>query len=324
MAGDWWGANEPGIVAGQMDASGGISPETVKQFYRQYLGREASDAEAAQWANGGMDLATIQGAIQNSDEAKQRTAAKPNATPGQPSAGAGGDEAWLDQKMAQYQIDPQERPYWSDFIKSHGGVQNVGESWLDDRLMRADSSIGVRSGQVQRVDHGGGGGGNWYGGAGGFGSPPPEYQVPDLPPWLQGEFSLSPYAMPTAAEFEASPGFQVGLDSARQGAERAAAAKGSVLSGGFQKALGKYLSDYGTTKYGDFVSMGLGVNNANNAAKLSSRQQNAGEYQQGVGNQYAAFTTNVGNKRNAENDYWSRLRDQATLGQSSSLGARPS
>lgn len=244
--------------------------------------------------------------------------------PSQPAQGPINDEQWIDQKIQQYGIDPQEKPYWMNLAREHGGVQNLGEGWLDDRMMRADSAAGVRSGQVQRAGGGSSGGSfsNWYGGAGGFGSAPPEYRTPDLPAWLTGPFTLDKFTMPTAEEFESSPGFKFGIGQAQQGLERSAAAKGSVLSGGFQKALAKYLNDYATTGYGNFVNQALGINQANNQVSLAGRQQNVNEYQNQVANAYNQYGTNYNTKRNAENDYWSRLRDQSQLGASSATQVR--
>ena len=67
---------------------------SVKAWYREYLGREASDNEAYAWANNPNGIWTVQNAIANSDEAKayQTQQGAPAAT----TPGQGGGYAYME------------------------------------------------------------------------------------------------------------------------------------------------------------------------------------------------------------------------------------
>jgi hypothetical protein len=164
---------------------------------------------------------------------------------------------------------------------------------------------------------------------GGFGQAPgaytppsialPNYQAPSVP-------TFDKFVAPTAAEAAAAPGTQFGLQQAQLGSERSAAAKGSVLSGGFQKELGSYLENVAQGYYGNTFNQKLqGTGFNNNAAQtgFQDASQNAGNiYSAGVqnynlANQTAqnAYGTNYNTSRNAANDYYQALLDQQKLGQ---------
>lgn len=134
---------------------------TIKNYYSKYLGRDVdqNDQGFMGWVNGKYSLPDTEKYISQSDEAKNFAASQWNKQPSQPANQPnqpgqyglnGSDWQWLQNKFNQYQIDPQEYQYWANLINQHGGVQSTGEGWLDDRLMRADSSVGVRNGTVQR------------------------------------------------------------------------------------------------------------------------------------------------------------------------------
>jgi hypothetical protein len=58
-----------------------------------------------------------------------------------------------------------------------------------------------------------------------------------------------PFAAPSLEEFQKEPGLQARLAMGQQALERSAAAKGSLLSGGTQKALNRYSQDYASNEY---------------------------------------------------------------------------
>lgn len=221
---------------------------------------------------------------------------------------------------------------------------------------------------------------NSYGGmAGGLdfgGAPAPfgeTYTTLGRPSYLQGEYVpgqwnetfrqpekpsvlQTPYALPTKAELEASAGYTAGADLMQRGMERSAAAKGSVLSGGFVgRTLPRAMGEYAGTAYGNLVGQTLGarqqqvgeyqgdVSNAFSqyqqrygqfadaeGLKLGARNVNESAYQADEGanlagykTRYGAYLDQAGMKRQAENDLWSRNRDLSDLSLRAAALARP-
>lgn len=122
----------------------------------------------------------------------------------------------------------------------------------------------------------------------------PSYlQGPYQPPtWTGGDFVApaepdalkTPFTAPTQAELEGSPGYLSMLGATQRGLERSAAAKGSVLSGGFVgQALPRALNEASSYAYGNLFSQ-----------KLAGRQQQAGEYQAAVGNAFDTYKQKYG------------------------------
>jgi hypothetical protein len=66
-----------------------------------------------------------------------------------------------------------------------------------------------------------------------------------------------PFEAPSMADFNAIPGLQARYQMGLQGLERGAAAKGSLLSGGTQKALERYGQDYASNEYGNLYNRAL-------------------------------------------------------------------
>jgi len=197
-------------------------------------------------------------------------------------------------------------------------------------------------------------GGGSFGGYGSYSSAPwtgGDYTPPPLPSWLQGQY-VAPtwqggdFHEPTMAEVEATPGYQTRMDAGQRVLESSAAAKGTILNGGTQKALARYGQDYGTgeyqtargnayqdymTKYGQFTDSA--------SRDLGQRNQNLGEYNNAVGigqntyaNRYAAYLgennrtlsdymTNYNVQHTAETDYWKRLNDLYSTGAQTAAGS---
>jgi hypothetical protein len=103
------------------------------------------------------------------------------------------------------------------------------------------------------------------------------YYQPNLPTNLQ-----TPFAAPTQADLQNSPGFQSRLALDQQARERSAAARGSILSGGTQLELGRAAQDYASNEYNNLFSQ-----------SLAGRGQNVNEYQQAVGNALGTRQQNV-------------------------------
>lgn len=193
---------------------------------------------------------------------------------------------------------------------------------------------------------GGGSAGNRYGG---FTTPPGFYESnPNAPtpyaapPWTGGNFVeptlptalQTPYALPTLEQLKASPGYQARLDATIQAQQRAAAARGSVLSGGSQIELGRQVEDYASNEYGALVGQGLAARGQQVGEAQQQRgnlfqdyQTKYGQFldsanlgQQAYQNRYGAYMqdnartltdylTNVSTQRNFQGDYWNRLKD---------------
>jgi hypothetical protein len=66
-----------------------------------------------------------------------------------------------------------------------------------------------------------------------------------------------PFEAPSMTDFNAIPGLQSRYAMGLQGLERSAAAKGSLLSGGTQKAIARYGQDYASNEYGNLFNRAL-------------------------------------------------------------------
>lgn len=170
-----------------------------------------------------------------------------------------------------------------------------------------------------------------------------QYSTPDRPSWLQGEYKTptwqgGDFHQPTATDLLSDPGYLTRMDATQRGFERSAAAKGSVLDGGFigrtlPKALGEQASnEYGAadnrayrnyqTTYGQFRdTVGDSV---------TARGINEGAYQSDVGNALSQYNTRykgyldaITNARNANNDYWQQNNDVVRNGLTASGLVRP-
>lgn len=239
----------------------------------------------------------------------------------------------------------------------------------DDRRARLLGGDGV---------DGGGGGGSWFDQqAANFGGAPAPfgetYTPLARPSYLSGEYVpgqwgetfappakpsvlQSPYALPTQAELEASPGYTAGADLMQRGMERSAAAKGSILSGGFVgRTLPRAMGEYAGGAYNNLVGQTLGarsqqygeytgdVSNAfeqykqrygqfadAEGLKLGARNVNESAFQgdalnhlTGYKTRYGAYLDQAGMKRQAETDLWSRNRDLSDLSLRAAALARP-
>lgn len=75
------------------------------------------------------------------------------------------------------------------------------------------------------------------------------------------EFAPPPaFKAPTAEEARATPGYQFQLQEGAKALERAAASRGTLLTGGTAKAMTRYAQDYADTKYGATYNRALAEN----------------------------------------------------------------
>jgi hypothetical protein len=107
--------------------------------------------------------------------------------------------------------------------------------------------------------------------------------APYVPPtWSGGApptaAALTPYAAPTLAQLQATPGYQARLDAGLLAGNRSAAAQGTVLNGGTQKALARYGQDYASNEYNNLFGQGLALNQANNQTTQTGNSNALTEY----------------------------------------------
>lgn len=180
-----------------------------------------------------------------------------------------------------------------------------------------------------------GSGGDWFsaqltsGGGSDFGAIPAEfseqYTALPRPDYLQGAYeapqwneTFSPMSMDQLSQ---DPGYQARMQAMQQGLERSAAAKGSILSGGFiGKAMPRQLGNLASQEYAQAndrlfnqYQQRYQAFTGNRDAGFQGRQFNENAYQGDVGNNLNQFLTrynqyrdSVGDKRTAETDYFNR------------------
>lgn len=323
---DWWTSNAP---------PADTFADQINALYQQYYGRPASSDEiAAHRGNpGGV------GAVEQALKASQPATAAP--------AASGDDTQWiLDALKAVGSTD--DPNYWINKWKS--GELGTDKNYVIGRINTGDGVPGHQSN--------------------GFGAPPnqyasnpaaPQYVQPATPANLSQPYQVqgtapsapnfTPYTAPTLAQLQDSPGYQARLDAGLLAGNRSAAAKGTVLNGGTQKALNRYGQDYASNEYNNLFGQGLATNQNNNSLLqtgfgdslssfnstnqfgLNARQQNQNEFQQNVvqpaqqtfQNQYQSYLnenartlndylTNYNIKHTAETDEWGRTNDVANRG----------
>lgn len=312
---DWFSRNPP-------PAAPGFDEDAIRAAYRQYLGRDATVAEiSAHRGNPGGTTGVID-LIKASEEAKAYAANKPPAptTGGAPtvSSANGPIRPQLEAFFRSRGVPLTEVPYWES---------KWAELEARGKELNQPGYANMRLGMAEIL------GGPKYGAAGGpsgaapnatsaqFSGPPAPYLStpfaggPYTPPALPANLQ-TPFAPPTQAQIEASPGYATRLAAGVQARERAGASRGTIFSGGFQKAMERYAQDYAANEGANLYGQLLGA-----------RGQNYGEYtgSVNVGNQTYAnrynawagensrtltdFLTNLGARRNYESDVWGRLND---------------
>jgi hypothetical protein len=100
---------------------------------------------------------------------------------------------------------------------------------------------------------------------------------------------------PNSVDMSKDPGVAFRISEAQKALTNSAAAKGTLISGGFAKALNDRTQDYASQEYGNAFNRALGVNQANNQGGLGAYQANVGAHL-GQGNLDLGFT-------NANNNY---------------------
>ena len=287
--------------------------------------------------------------------------------------------SWFDEQKAKLEAQGVDRAILDE---EAANISRYG-SW--DAVMRANpGTISAWQERSRDDEPSGGSGPSGDGGGGGdglnpsdfVGAPPPfgeTYAPLARPSYLQGEYVpgtwgetftapakpgvlQTPYALPTQADLEASPGYLASRDAMQRGMERSAAAKGSVLSGGFVgRALPRALGEHAATSYGNLVGQTMGARQQQYGEYSTDASRAFGEYQQRYGQfsdaetrklgarnvneaafqgdqaaNYTGFKTRYGQyldqaglKRQAETDLWSRNMGLSDLSLRAAALARP-
>jgi hypothetical protein len=76
-----------------------------------------------------------------------------------------------------------------------------------------------------------------------------------------------PFEFPTLDQLQQTPGYQARLSAGQNALEHSAAAKGSLLSGGFQKSLNRYAQDFASNEYQNAYNNYLNRYNTNVATQ---------------------------------------------------------
>jgi hypothetical protein len=130
------------------------------------------------------------------------------------------------------------------------------------------------------------------------------------------------FAAPTVEDMLKDPGYRARMDESQRGVERSAAAKGSILSGGFVgRTLPRVLQEQASNEYSNTFKRAF-----------DTYQQRYGQFSDAAGREANAFAMNetgklnqfqtryksyadvVANKRLSEEDRWQREMDLARLG----------
>lgn len=291
------------------------------------FGFQANDPQLFQWQYPGgkqqskqmvrMNPQTGQWEYQDNPDYQAESA--PTPAPSTTNAGVGwseggltlsaADKARVDKMLSDVQStdDP---TYWYRLVAQHGGVDSTGEGWLNDRIRRGDGSALVKNGTLTKFQDtpdstnksvlGGASAGDWFS----ANAPSPaSYSQLARPDYLQGPYVprqfTEQFTAPTMEDLKNDPGYQAGADLTQKGLERSAAAKGSILSGGFvgsvlPRALNEYAGQayqnlfgraYDTyqQKYNQFL-------NAQNA-DLAARGLNENTFQTDLGNNLNTYKT---------------------------------
>jgi hypothetical protein len=318
--GDWFANNAPA-------PAGGFAAQ-LNALYQRYAQRDATPGELQAHQGNPGGIGAVETLLKTSG-LTDRGAAPAAGAPGASGGPVNGDfKSWF------LQLTGGKPPTPAELVKLAPILQQYGVS-LAPNAQGVNGKIKLPTGQIIDVIEAAGAGGKawqWLDGPGGgssgaapnpdqFGGAPAPYTST---PWTGGDYTppplptelQTPFVAPTQSELEASAGYGSRLAAGLQGMNRSAAARGTVLSGGTQKALARYGQDYASNEYGNFY--GQRLNTRQNAANEYGQAVNVGQgtYQNRFGAYQANnqrtltdYLTNTQTRRNYETDLWGRHRD---------------
>lgn len=141
-----------------------------------------------------------------------------------------------------------------------------------------------------------------------------------------------PFQAPTAESLSTDPGYRARMDASQRGFERSAAAKGSILSGGFiGRTLPRALQEQASNEYASSFQRAMDTYQQRYGQFSDSAARDANAFQlneTGKLNQfstrYKGYQDSILNRRNAETDRFGRELDLARLGLDATAAGRPS
>ncbi len=302
---------------------GGGDVEALKAAYRQYLGRDASDAEIqSQLGQRGVSAQQIIASLPGSAEGRAFAArgggnasapAVGGSAPGSGKfAGMDPQQAWQ-AAVAELGLSPgQARGHLdqiTNYLSQHGqpGWKATGE----------DTIIPPGGGEMD-VLPAGDRGWQWIndaGGVGGGGQPAFSY------PEFQGNFSYAPFEAPTGITEQNDPGFKARLQEGQDALQRSAAAKGTLLTGGTLKDLTDYSQNLASNEFSNVYNRALQTYGTNYGVASDTYNKKYGQYSDAYNRALGAFTTNFGVDTNLYNRAfgesqagWGRQMDLANFG----------
>ncbi len=135
------------------------------------------------------------------------------------------------------------------------------------------------------------------------------------------------FTAPDPSQVLNDPGAQFRMEQANKGANRSAAARGTLLSGGFQTALAKLNQGLASQEYGNIYNRALQSYGANRDTNAQNFGQSLGSYQAGTGAQLDAGRLNLAGQQGAYDRNYGAARDRfgdetaAAIGQTGVINA---
>jgi hypothetical protein len=245
---DWWAANDPGLTPGGLHTMGAMPGATPGSP----VGPNTAPPEPV--PNPGGPPLTYPG-----------NPGQPAAQPGQwqdPGPQGTNYQQWFESLFANRPFNQQTLLGLQPLLEHYGFKLTPPNAAGEQTKIQLPTGEWVRVGfgeghpvwipqtdaQGRSLFGGAGGAGGAAGGAGAYTGPGA------IPP---------PFAAPTWAEVQQTPGFQARYQMGLQGLERSAAAQGSLLSGGTQKAITRYGQEYGTNEYANAYNRARDTYNTN-------------------------------------------------------------
>ena len=151
----------------------------------------------------------------------------------------------------------------------------------------------------------------------------PQFTPPPLPASLQ-----SPYQLPTAQDLMANdPGYQARYQQGLDANQRSAAAQGTLLNGGEQKAISQYGQDYASGEYNNYVNQTLGQRQQQSQDYLNLAYGPAWQQNQAAVNQYGQlygqYKDLVAANQTSQQNYIADLLAQQGLGLNATTAGAP-
>ncbi|MDQ3170238.1 MAG: hypothetical protein M3Q55_08890, partial [Acidobacteriota bacterium] len=110
------------------------------------------------------------------------------------------------------------------------------------------------------------------------------YAAPARPDNLASPYTPPTFTAPTYDELAGDPGYQSRLNTGVQARDRMASAKGTILSGGYGKAITRYAQEFANDEYQNLYGRRMGEFQTQAGLGLGARQVNESAYQDDVVN----------------------------------------